>query len=136
MPRLNVVSAYHHYHNTGTFGPGSFPLPELELDYPQGLDLYKQFGRFLLEGLVAPELAKFTSSLLSNPVVMTKSWSNLQPRTEILYKSLAAAKVGSAGALKRRWETEPEFLLSAYQAWLPEVLKDDVKKLWPPDISV
>ena len=89
-----------------------------------------------MEGLVAPELAKFTSSLLSNPVVMTKSWSNLQPRTEILYKSLAAAKVGSAVALKRRWETEPEFLLSAYQAWLPEVLKDDAKKLWPPDISV
>ena len=23
-----------------------------------------------------------------------------------------------------------------HQAWLPEVLKDDAKKLWPPDISV
>ena len=34
--------------------------------------------RFILEGIVAPELHKFSTSLLSNPLIMVKSWSNLQ----------------------------------------------------------
>jgi len=120
----------------GTFGPGCFPLPEVEVEYPEGLEKYKQLGRFLLEGSVATGLEKFTSSLLSNPIVMVKSWSNLQPRTEILYKTLAAAKVDSAHSLKRKWEAEPTFLLQAYLAWLPEVLKEDVKQIWPPNVDL
>ena len=36
--------------------------------------------RFILEGVVAPELQKFSTSLLSNPLIMVKSWSNLQVR--------------------------------------------------------
>ena len=35
-----------------------------------GLEKYKWFARFFLEGAVAPELAKYTSSLLSNPLIM------------------------------------------------------------------
>ena len=36
--------------------------------------------RFILEGVVAPELQKFSTSLHSNPLIMVKSWSNLQVR--------------------------------------------------------
>ena len=71
----------------GTFGPLTWQLPITEqgwsgLSSPQyfiiisltemspGLEKYKWFARFLLEGAVAPELTKYTSSLLSNPLIM------------------------------------------------------------------
>ena len=54
----------------GTFGPQTWQLPITDCEMSPGLDKYKWFARFLLEGSVAPELAKYTSSLLSNPLIM------------------------------------------------------------------
>ena len=68
-----------------------------------GLDKYKWFARFFLEGAVAPELAKYTSSLLSNPLIMVKSWSNLQKRTELLLKDLAKESCDSGTKLGQIW---------------------------------
>ena len=132
------------------------------------LEKYKWFGRFILEGgilfsqlltsisslligAVAPELAKYTSSLLSNPLIMVnhskytytyfqcfnlkvKSWSNLQKRTEILLKDLAKENCDGGKKLKEIWSTNSKYLLSSYLAWMPEVLHDDITKLWPPSI--
>ena len=132
------------------------------------LEKYKWFGRFFLEGgilfsqlltstqslligAVAPELAKYTSSLLSNPLIMVnhskytytyfqcfnlkvKSWSNLQKRTEILLKDLAKENCDGGKKLKEIWSTNSKYLLSSYLAWMPEVLHDDITKLWPPSI--
>ena len=85
-----------------------------------GLEKYKWFARFFLEGAVAPELAKYTSSLLSNPLIMVKrllmkngvfhklyvqvkSWSNLQKRTELLLKDLAKESCDSGTKLGQIW---------------------------------
>lgn len=119
----------------GTYGPGSFSLPVVEVELQPSVEKYKLFGKFLVEGKVCTELSKFTTSLLSSPIIMTKSWSNLQPRTETLYKTLASAKVDSAASLREAWAKDSKFLLDAYAAWLPEVLKEDVTKLWPPSID-
>ena len=101
---------------------------------PSSLDKFKWFGRFLLEGSVAPSLAEFTSSMLSNPLVMVKSWSNLQKRTELLVKELAKESVDSGRQLGKVWEKSPTYLLQAYLSWLPEVLHQDITKLWPPRV--
>ena len=82
------------------------------------------------------QLAKFTSSLLSNPVIMTKAWSNLQPRTEKLYRALAAAKVDSGHLLQKKFATDEKFLLAQYLDWVPEVLHPDVQKIWPPIVEL
>lgn len=119
----------------GTFGSGAFILPTVVVEYPTSVEKFKYFAKFLLEGKVATQLTQFTSSLLSNPVIMTKSWSNLQPRTELLYKKLAQANVDNKLTLKTMWQTDKKFLLAEYSAWLPEVLGEDVKKVWPPAVS-
>ena len=72
-------------------------------------------------GAVAPELTKYKSSLLSNPLIMVrrlvfflstidfifkikvKSWSNLQKRTEILLKDLAKENCDGGKKLKKIW---------------------------------
>jgi len=120
----------------GTFGPCAWPLPTTEQEMPSSLDKYKWFGRFLLEGSLAPILAQFTSSLLSNPLVMVKSWSNLQKRTEMLVKELAKESVESGKQLSIVWEKNPTYLLQAYLLWIPEVLHEDVTNLWPPKILI
>ena len=99
------------------------------------MEKYKYFAKFLLEGKVASPLNQFVSSLLSSPVIMTKSWSSLQPRTELLYKRLATAQIDNQERLKSKWLSEPRFLLAEYKAWLPEALGEDVDKIWPPDLS-
>eukprot|EP00090_Calanus_glacialis_P000206 TRINITY_DN10139_c0_g1_i2.p1 TRINITY_DN10139_c0_g1~~TRINITY_DN10139_c0_g1_i2.p1 ORF type:complete len:1165 (-),score=488.14 TRINITY_DN10139_c0_g1_i2:35-3529(-) len=118
----------------GTFGPCAWPLPTTEQEMPSSLDKFKWFGRFLLEGSVAPSLAEFTSSMLSNPLVMVKSWSNLQKRTELLVKELAKESVDGGRHLGKVWEKSPTYLLQAYLSWLPEVLHQDITKLWPPRV--
>lgn len=56
-------------------GPHAWPLPAVEVEYPEGLDAYKWFGRYLLEGLACPKLQQFAEHLLIKPVVMIKSWA-------------------------------------------------------------
>ena len=52
----------------------------LSLDWCKIICAKLSSPRFILEGVVAPELQKFSTSLLSNPLIMVKSWSNLQVR--------------------------------------------------------
>ncbi len=82
------------------------------------------------------DLKQFRTSLLSNPLIMTKAWSNLQPRTEKMYRELSANKVDNGRLLKKKFESDSKFLLSSYLAWVPEVLHEDVKKIWPPTVQL
>ena len=85
-----------------------------------------------LEGKVIQSLEKYRTSLLSNPLIMVKSWSNLQKRTELLVRELARESCDSGDKLIKIWARDPKFLLSAFLAWLPEVIHPDVTKEWPP----
>ena len=120
----------------GTFGPCAWPLPITEQEMAASLDKYKWFGRFFLEGKIAPSLAEYTSSMLSNPLVMVKSWSNLQKRTELLVKELAKESVDNGRQLAKVWEKTPSYLLPAFLSWLPEVLHQDITKMWPPSVLI
>uniref|UniRef100_A0A8C0JAX1 DEAH-box helicase 37 n=1 Tax=Chelonoidis abingdonii TaxID=106734 RepID=A0A8C0JAX1_CHEAB len=103
-------------------------LPAVEVDYPEGIDRYKYFAKFLLEG----KLGSYKRCLLSSPLTMLKTWSKLQPRTEILLKALVSESADSRDALLAAWKKNPKYLLSAYCQWIPEVMHDDVAKRWPP----
>jgi len=119
----------------GTFGSQAWPLPPTEQEMTEGTERFKWFARFILEGSVAPELKKFSTSLLSNPLIMVKSWSNLQKRTELILRELASKKVTTGKELNKAWREEPNFLLSAFLSWLPEALHPDARAIWPPTIS-
>ncbi|XP_038558509.1 probable ATP-dependent RNA helicase DHX37 [Micropterus salmoides] len=119
-------------HRSSTFFRVAWQLPAVEMEYPDGLERYKLFAKFLLEGQVCPKLKKHSGHLLSNPSIMLKTWAKLQPRTEALLGELVSKRVNCRDALLSVWKTEDKFLLSAYCQWLPEAMHQEVAKSWPP----
>ncbi|KAL3858338.1 hypothetical protein ACJMK2_012932 [Sinanodonta woodiana] len=131
-PSFDEVKGEVMCHMNSTFGNCSWTLPAVELEYPPGIDRYKWFARFLLEGKVCPKLKKFVPDLLSAPATMVKTWSKLQPRTESLLKCLVAENVDSREALLKVWNKDTKYLLAAYCEWLPQSLHESLQQLWPP----
>ncbi|XP_039660342.1 LOW QUALITY PROTEIN: probable ATP-dependent RNA helicase DHX37 [Perca fluviatilis] len=119
-------------HRSSTFFRVGWQLPAVEMEYPDDIERYKLFARFLLEGQVCPKLKKHSGYLLSNPSIMQKTWAKLQPRTEALLGVLLSKRVDCRDALLSVWKTEDKFLLSAYCQWLPEAMHQEVAKSWPP----
>ncbi|XP_037734669.1 probable ATP-dependent RNA helicase DHX37 isoform X1 [Chelonia mydas] len=119
-------------HRPSVFYRVGWQLPAVEVDYPEGIDRYKYFAKFLLEGKIVKQLGSYKRCLLSSPLTMLKTWSKLQPRTEILLTALVSESADSRDALLAAWKKNPRYLLSAYCQWIPEVMHDDVAKRWPP----
>ncbi|CAH0595090.1 unnamed protein product [Chrysodeixis includens] len=119
-------------HFKGTFGKAGWELPIVEVDYPEKIERYRWFARFLLEGSVFPKLRKYTSSLLSPPSTMVKTWARLQPRTEILLEALIRKRAGTRDALQSIWEENKTYLLDEYLKWVPESAHNEVSLYWPP----
>ncbi|NWR70549.1 DHX37 helicase, partial [Centropus unirufus] len=119
-------------HRPSVFYRVSWELPAVEVDYPEGIDRYKYFARFLLEGKVIKSLSAYSRCLLSSPLIMLKTWSKLQPRTESLLQALVAESCDNRDALLAAWKKNPKYLLAAYCQWIPEAMHDDVAQKWPP----
>ncbi|NXJ94209.1 DHX37 helicase, partial [Corythaixoides concolor] len=119
-------------HRPSVFYRVSWQLPAVEVDYPEGIDCYKYFARFLLEGKVIEKLSSYSRYLLSSPLIMLKTWSKLQPRTESLLQTLVAENCDNRDALLAAWKKNPKYLLAAYCQWIPEAMHDDLAKKWPP----
>ncbi|XP_020860011.1 LOW QUALITY PROTEIN: putative ATP-dependent RNA helicase DHX37 [Phascolarctos cinereus] len=119
-------------HRASTFYRVGWQLPAVQVDYPEGLERYKFFAKFFLEGEVFKKLARHRSCLLSSPSTMLKTWAKLQPRTESLLKALVSKKADCREALKKAWKQEPKYLLSEYCEWLPQAIHNEVSTLWPP----
>ncbi|XP_056232410.1 probable ATP-dependent RNA helicase DHX37 [Seriola aureovittata] len=119
-------------HRSSTFFRVGWQLPAVEMEYPDGLERYKLFAKFFLEGQVCPQLKKHTGHLLSNPSIMIKTWAKLQPRTEAVLGPLVSKRVDCRDTLLSVWKTEDKFLLSAYCQWIPESMHQEVAKSWPP----
>ncbi|XP_030316304.1 probable ATP-dependent RNA helicase DHX37 [Calypte anna] len=119
-------------HRPSVFYRVSWQLPAVEVDYPEGIDRYKYFARFLLEGKVIKKLSSYTRCLLSSPLIMLKTWSKLQPRTESLLQALVAENCDNRDALLAAWRKNPKYLLTAYRQWIPEAMHDELAQKWPP----
>uniref|UniRef100_F7F3D3 Activating signal cointegrator 1 complex subunit 3 n=1 Tax=Ornithorhynchus anatinus TaxID=9258 RepID=F7F3D3_ORNAN len=119
-------------HRASMFYRVGWQLPAAEVDYPEGIERYKYFAKFLLQGKVFPRLASYSNCLLSSPVTMLKTWAKLQPRTEILLKALVSENADCRDALLNAWKRNPKYLLSAYCEWIPQAMHADVTKAWPP----
>uniref|UniRef100_A0A672UW34 Activating signal cointegrator 1 complex subunit 3 n=1 Tax=Strigops habroptila TaxID=2489341 RepID=A0A672UW34_STRHB len=119
-------------HRPSVFYRVSWQLPAVEVDYPEGIDRYKYFARFLLEGQIIKKLKSYSQYLLSSPLIMLKTWSKLQPRTEALLQALVAENCDNRDALLAAWKKNPKYLLAAYRQWIPEAMHDDLAQKWPP----
>ncbi|XP_053327841.1 probable ATP-dependent RNA helicase DHX37 [Spea bombifrons] len=119
-------------HRPSTFYRVGWQLPAVVVDYPEGLERYKYFAKFLLEGKVVKNLRSYTNVLLSNPTTMLKSWAKLQPRTEILLKALVSENCDNHSSLVAAWKRNPKYLLTEFCQWVPEAIHEDVSRAWPP----
>ncbi|CAG9767577.1 unnamed protein product [Ceutorhynchus assimilis] len=131
-PYYNSKTGKVHCTMQGTLGSQAWPLPPMDMAYPEGVDNVKWFARFFLEGVVFKKIEKYNKSLLSQPKVMIKSWARLQPRTESLLKALLAKRVTGKQSLEDAWKEDSKYLLQEYLKWLPESAHSEVTLMWPP----
>lgn len=148
-PRYDAEEDKIYCHVKATFGRSGWPLPIAEIEMPDTLDKYRQFARFLLNGEVFEKLAEFTQNLLSTPATMTKSWSKLMPRTEVMMNALANRQIDSRRKLLQELKANPNcklfwltkkhnltwfltftVLLKQYLTWVPEALQYKVTTVW------
>uniref|UniRef100_A0A669DCS2 RNA helicase n=1 Tax=Oreochromis niloticus TaxID=8128 RepID=A0A669DCS2_ORENI len=111
-------------HRSSTFFRVGWQLPAVEMEYPEGLERYRLFAKFLLEGQVL--LFKHSSHLLSNPSIMLKTWANINVLTLLLIWLVVLSSNCTM------FFSPPPVLLTAYCQWLPESVHQEVAKSWPP----
>nr|CAB3237894.1 probable ATP-dependent RNA helicase DHX37 [Phallusia mammillata] len=131
-PTFERVTGDVRCHVTATYGRLAWQLGEVEISFPPGLERYRWFARFLLEGQIVTSLKRFVTSLLSRPATMVKTWANLQPRTETMLGALSSRGVDSKLKLLEAWKQDQTFLRKAYLEWLPQSLHQQVMASWPP----
>jgi len=76
-PRFDSEKGIVVCHRESTFGRVMWKVAAVEVEFPESLDLFKWFARFLLEGKVCEELKKYDSVMLASPSTMLKSWAKL-----------------------------------------------------------
>uniref|UniRef100_A0AAQ5XGW0 Activating signal cointegrator 1 complex subunit 3 n=1 Tax=Amphiprion ocellaris TaxID=80972 RepID=A0AAQ5XGW0_AMPOC len=113
-------------HRKSTFFRVGWQLPAVEMAYPDGVERFKLFASFLLEGQV------WFQNLKDLFLALLGGGAGLQPRTEALLVPLVSKRIDNREALLSVWKTEDKFLLSAFCQWLPESMHQDVAKSWPP----
>ena len=57
------------------FGRLMWPIEAIKVEYPECLDKYKWFARFLLEGQVCDSFKRYSNVLLASPTTILKSWA-------------------------------------------------------------
>uniref|UniRef100_A0A3B3WJG0 Activating signal cointegrator 1 complex subunit 3 n=1 Tax=Poecilia mexicana TaxID=48701 RepID=A0A3B3WJG0_9TELE len=105
-------------HRSSTFFRVGWQLPAVETEHPEGLERYRLFARFLLEGQVLLRLGPFY-------LLYTKSFQCMNHMPSLSAKTLYVKN-------KKPFQPLRKFLLSAYCQWLPEATHQEVAKLWPP----
>ncbi|KAK3750958.1 hypothetical protein RRG08_009215 [Elysia crispata] len=131
-PSFNQASGKVLCHQSGSFGRCNWEIPAVELEYPDSVDCFRWFARFLLEGEVFPNLEQFKSSLVLAPSTMVKSWAKLQPKTETFLKALLAKGINTRALLAASWKQEPSFLQREYLEWVRDSEHATVLAQWPP----
>ena len=94
-PHYNADDDKIYCHVRATYGRSGWQLPIAEVEMQESLDKYRHFAKFLLNGEVFDKLEEFKKNLLSTPSTMTKSWSKLMPRTEMMLNALASRQIDS-----------------------------------------
>jgi ATP-dependent RNA helicase DHX37/DHR1 len=74
-PRFDSKKGIVVCHRESTFGNVMWKLQAVEVEFPESLELYKWFARFLLDGEVIESLKKYQAVLLASPSTMLKSWA-------------------------------------------------------------
>eukprot|EP01130_Rhizamoeba_saxonica_P019174 TRINITY_DN9837_c0_g1_i1.p1 TRINITY_DN9837_c0_g1~~TRINITY_DN9837_c0_g1_i1.p1 ORF type:complete len:495 (+),score=114.01 TRINITY_DN9837_c0_g1_i1:159-1487(+) len=112
------------------YGPYSWELQTVEIDYPVGIDCYKYFARFFLEGIIFPKMKQFSTYYLTQPSLLTKDYSG--NKLYAVIQPLLNHEIRTKRQLKKIWARDSTFLLAGVKQWLPASQSVNLEKIWPP----
>lgn len=133
-PFLDNMTGQVKCHAKAAYGRLSWPLGDAVILYPPGLNRYKWFACFMLQECITKFLPRQFSLLLSKPEIMTRSWANLQPRTQSMLQALIEEEVDDQSKLLEAWRKNSAYLMEEFQQWLPESIREDLPPHWPPKV--
>jgi ATP-dependent RNA helicase DHX37/DHR1 len=107
-PRFDSKKGIVVCHRESTFGRVMWKVKAVEVEFPESLELFKWFARFLLDGEVCENLKKYENVLLASSSTMLKSWAKLQQRTESLLNALINENCTSKQKLHDIWKTKSD----------------------------
>lgn len=96
----------------------------------KGLDAYKNFARFFLEGQICKEMKPFVKHLIAKPSIITKQWA--QQKIAAILQPLLDHKIDTKQKLLARWEKDPKFWLSGVSLWVDAAELGALGAVWPP----
>jgi ATP-dependent RNA helicase DHX37/DHR1 len=100
-----------------TYGPNGWTLPVYEVDMEDGINRYKYFMRFLLEGNIIPSLKALREKLSGRPSMITTP-SSTQHKTLAFLQTLARNKIYNKKTLLEKLKAQPKFLLPEMKLWV------------------
>ena len=116
---------------TGTFGLQAWPLPLLDLPYPEeSEECVKLFARFLLEGKVFQTLGEFSGVLLCRPATFCKSTSFHTAPVKAFINALSKKAVWSRDRLLGVMKEQPDYLKAEFKALVPKARAKKVDDVW------
>ena len=82
-----------------------WPLPAVQVDFPEGLDCYKHFARFLLEGQVGDWVVPLAPSLVSwvDGEPRTSPWPVISPQVFPKLASYQGCLLSSPSTMLKTW---------------------------------
>jgi len=92
-------------------------LPIQEVEFPDVVEKYKYFARFLLEGKIVTEFNIIRPYLSGKPNFLTSKVST-QHKVFVLLQPIVNAKISSRKQLLKKWESDPQFLHKELTLWL------------------
>ncbi|XP_050728127.1 probable ATP-dependent RNA helicase DHX37 [Eriocheir sinensis] len=120
-------------HCTATYGPAAWEIPQVEVEYPAGREIFRWVAYYFLLGQLCPVLAPFVQYLNEPKTLISPVALRFRKERESLLQALMSRGATTLAKLKEIWASEPKYLLREYTQWLQnKELKPEVARLWPP----
>lgn len=93
-------------HRTSTFGRNNWPLPAVEVDYPDCIEKFFYFAYFLFEGHILKwfENQKKFMSIPAN--IFLRSWGRIQAKVENVIKCFTNNNICTKQSLLDKWKND------------------------------
>ncbi|CAH8499195.1 unnamed protein product [Schistosoma turkestanicum] len=92
------------------------------------------FTRYLLEGLIFPELKNWFPLKLKksiSPQIVTVSWGIIRPEVRSMISLLVTDKIDSKRKLLQQWESDTQYLSKELASWIRPEYINDFHASWP-----
>lgn len=109
------------------------PLLQARLALADEQEYHAYFAYLFLEGELYPKTLKPLRKSMSHSPKAVLERGNMTSKVTKLLSLLSASTIDSKAKLEAKWESNPYFLLDAYQLWFDtETSRQAAKSVWPP----